>query len=126
MEESVKNPKNLNKIQTNVEQCSEHLRLRKPIITVLRYVMDKLVLSLMVMEMKTQLIECCKITYDNEDGDDGDVGDGGDDGDGGDGGDDEDETSSMNRLADHLLLALHYRRCQRRTQVTKQSKELYF
>ena len=90
MEESVKNPKNLNKIQTNVEQCSEHLRLRKPIITVLRYVMDKLVLSLMVMEMKTQLIECCKITYDNEDGDDGDVGDvgdGGDDGDGGDGGD---------------------------------------
>ena len=91
--------------------------------------MDKLVLSLMVMEMKTQLIECCKITYDNEDGDDGDVGDvgdGGDDGDGGDGGDDEDETSSMNRLADHLLLALHYRRCQRRTQVTKQSKELYF
>ena len=120
MEESVKNPKNLNKIQTNVEQCSEHLRLRKPIITVLRYVMDKLVLSLMVMEMKTQLIECCKITYDNEDGDDGDGGDGGYSG------DDDNETASMNRLADHLLLALHYRRCQRRTQVTKQSKELYF
>ena len=29
MEESVKN---FNKIQTNVEQCCEHLRLRKPII----------------------------------------------------------------------------------------------